>query len=696
MSEKKIISIIIVNYNVRDFLMHALESIQRALKGIPAEIFVVDNASVDGSVEMLKNTFPEVTIIENKSNIGFAAANNLAIRKSCGEFIVLINPDTVVQEDTFSSLINFMNNYPDAGASTCKILNPDGSFSVDSRHSIPTPMTAFWKQIGLSKLFPKSKVFARYNLTYLDENEMNQVDAISGSFMFIRRTTYKDVGLLDEDYFMYCEDVDYCYRITQAGWKIYFVPDSSLIHYKGESTRKNNIDYAVNFNRSLYLFYKKHFHQKYFALVGWLILLAVFFRGVFIYIKNSVISNFSYILDILLINLVILLTFIVRFELKTGFSFHDFFNHYIIINLLATLIFSVAAFSLDLYKTYKYSLIKIFKTNFATFFILSALTFFMKQFGFSRMVVVISAFFSTIVMMTWRILVRRYWRGARSMLGRDILKRRTVLVGTDKKTENLIKKIKQYVQTGIDLVGLISLSKKEVGKKIKNVPVVTTLDKMKDYIRLEKVDQVIFSTHNITYEMIIKTMSKIGSSGVEYKIIPQNLEMIIGKASIERFADYQLLDIEYAIGKPFNRILKRSFDLIVSALILSVTLPLWVIPMLFHWKTKKTFPVWGEKSETVAIIQFGEFPLRGSLNKLLLIIYILRGRLSFVGAPFREVKDKYPLYFYKPGLYGLLQINENRLESNEEKERYELYYLKNQNIWLDLEIILKSLFQRSG
>ncbi len=696
MSEKNLVSIIIVNYNVRDFLMHALESIQRALQDISAEIFVVDNASVDGSVEMLKNTFPEVLIIENKSNVGFAAANNLAIQKSSGEYIVLINPDTVVQEDTFTSLISFMSDHPDAGAATCKILNPNGSFSIDSRHSIPTPMTAFWKQIGLSKLFPKSKTFARYNLTYLDENEINQVDAISGSFMFIRRAAYEDVGLLDEDYFMYCEDVDYCYRITQSGWKIYYVPDSSLIHYKGESTKKNNIDYVINFNRSLYLFYKKHFHQKYFALVGWLILLGVFLRGTFIYIKNSIISNFSFLLDIFLINLVILLTFIVRFEFKSGFSFDEFFNHYIIINLLATMIFSIAAFSLDLYKTYRFSLVKIFKTNFATFFILSALTFFMKQFGFSRMVVVIAAFFSTLVMMVWRLMVRRYWRGAGSTLGRDILKRRTVLVGTDKRTENLIEKIKQHVKTGIDLVGLVSLSTKEVGEKIKNVPIVTTVDNMKEYIRLEKVDQVIFSTHNIAYETIIKTMSMIGSSNVEYKIIPQNLEVIIGKASVERFTDYQLLDIDYAIGKPYNRILKRAFDLIGSVIVLLITLPIWSILLLIRWRSFKTFYIWGENSEKVAIKQSWKNPFSGLLNKLLLHIYIFKGRLSFVGAPFRIIKDIQPIYYYKPGLFGLLQSNESRLESNKEREQYELYYLKNQNIWLDLEIIIKSLIQGSG
>ena len=376
----KKLSIIIVNYNVQDFLMHTLESIQRAVLNITHEIFVVDNASVDGSVEMIKNRFPNVNLIENQINKGFASANNQAMKVSLGEYIILINPDTVVQEDTFSRLIEFMENHPDAGAATCKILNPDGSFSVDSRHSIPTPMTAFWKQIGFHRLFPKSKIFARYNLTYLDEDEIYPVDAISGSFMFIRRAAFEKVGYLDEDYFMYCEDVDYCYRITRSGWKVYYAPVSDIIHYKGESTKKNNLDYILNFNKSLYLFYKKHFHKKYFSFFSWIILVGIFLRGVFVYLKNFFISHFSYILDLLLINVIILSTFIIRYNLKTGFSIEDFLNEYIVINILATAIFSGVAFSLDLYRRYKFSLIPIFKTNFTTFFILSALTFFLKQF----------------------------------------------------------------------------------------------------------------------------------------------------------------------------------------------------------------------------------------------------------------------------------------------------------------------------
>jgi GT2 family glycosyltransferase/lipopolysaccharide/colanic/teichoic acid biosynthesis glycosyltransferase len=690
----KKLSIVIVNYNVQDFLMQTLESIQRAVINISHEIFVVDNASVDGSVEMVKNRFPGVNLIENRINKGFASANNQAMKNSSGEFIILINPDTVVQEDTFTRLIEFMNDHPDAGVATCKILNPDGSFSVDSRHSIPTPMTAFWKQIGFHRLFPKSRIFARYNLTYLNEDEIYPVDAISGSFMFIRRSAFEQVGYLDEDYFMYCEDVDYCYRITRSGWKVYYAPVSDIIHYKGESTKKDNLDYVLNFNKSLYLFYKKHFHKKYIAFFTWIILVGIFFRGLFVYTKNFFIRHFSYILDLLLINAIIFITFIIRYNLKSGFLIEDFLNEYIVINILATAIFSGVAFSLDLYRRYKFSLIQIFKTNFTTFFFLSALTFFLKQFAFSRMVVVISAFLSTIIMILWRVLVRRNWRGAQVLLGQNILQQRTVLVGTDEKTSNLVKKVKTYVRSGLNLIGIISLSPDEVGKKIHGVSVVTTLDKMKDYIHLEKINQIIFSTHSISYEKIIKTMSQIGNTGVDYKIVPQNLEIIIGKSSVERLTDYQLVDIDYAIGNAYNRVIKRLFDILFSTTVLIPTAPIWIIPLVVL-RIRKTFVnIWGENGEKEKVIQYTKSPFHGFLNKLFLFYYIFTGRLSCVGAPLRQIKEKEPNYYYKPGIFGLTQLNLNHIDSVSQEEKYDLFYLKNQNIWLDLEIILKSVFKR--
>ncbi len=387
------ITVIIVNYNVKEYLAHSLFSIQRALKGIPSEIIVVDNNSVDGSISLLKSKFSEVILIENKENLGFGKANNQAIQLARGEFVVLINPDTVVQEDTFLKLLEFFDQHPPAGAVTCKIINPDGTFSIDCRHSIPTPSIALWKVLGLSKLFPRSRIFGQYNLTYLDENQTYQVPAISGSFMMIRRQVLDTVGLFDERFFMYCEDIDLCHRINESGYQIYYVPTTQIVHYKGESTKKDRLDYVVAFNKSLYLFFQKYYAPKSIFLFRWFIVLGILLRGGTIYVKNFLVNQFPIILDTVLLNIFILLSFIIRMGYDRGFFWEDFFNQFWVINVLATLIFWSIAFYLEIYPHRRFSVQSILKANVITFLLLAALTFFLKQFAFSRAVTIMTFFF---------------------------------------------------------------------------------------------------------------------------------------------------------------------------------------------------------------------------------------------------------------------------------------------------------------
>ncbi|PJC57545.1 MAG: glycosyl transferase, partial [Ignavibacteria bacterium CG_4_9_14_0_2_um_filter_37_13] len=230
------LSIIIVNYNVKEFLQNLLTSLSKAVANLSSEIIVVDNGSDDGSVELLRNKFPQVTLISNEENLGFSKANNLGLRIAKGKNLLLLNPDTIVQEDTFEKLIKFFEEHQDAGMIGCKILNPDGTLQLACRRSFPGPWTSFCKVSGLSTMFPKSKIFARYNLTFLDEDQSYEVDAISGSFMMVRREVFENIGGLDEQFFMYGEDLDWCYRVQKTGWKVYYVHETTIIHYKGEST----------------------------------------------------------------------------------------------------------------------------------------------------------------------------------------------------------------------------------------------------------------------------------------------------------------------------------------------------------------------------------------------------------------------------------------------------------------------------
>ena len=252
------LSVIIVNYNVKFYLEQCLESVRRASQGLQVEVYVVDNLSTDGSVAYLRERFPDVTFVANQENVGFARANNQAIRQSKGRYVLLLNPDTIVGEDTLARMVEFMDAHPEAGGTGAYMLNADGSFAPESRRGLPTPFVAFCKMVGLTKLFPKSRLLGRYYMGYLDANEVNEIEAISGACMMLRREALDKVGLLDEDFFMYGEDIDLSYRVLKGGYKNYFIP-TRMLHYKGESTVKSSYRYAYTFYQAMRLFFRKHY-----------------------------------------------------------------------------------------------------------------------------------------------------------------------------------------------------------------------------------------------------------------------------------------------------------------------------------------------------------------------------------------------------------------------------------------------------
>lgn len=271
------LSIIIVNYNVKYFLEQCLCSVRAALGGMEAEVFVVDNNSTDSSLDYLRPRFPEVIFIANADNPGFAKANNQAIRQSTGEYVLLLNPDTVIGEENLRSLCFFMDEHPEAGGIGVKMLDGHGVFLPESKRSFPSPWVSFCKIFGLSKLFPKSKLFARYSLPYLSENREHKVEVLAGAYMFMRREALDKVGLLDEAFFMYGEDIDLSYRIVQGGYKNYYLPER-ILHYKGESTKQGDMKYIKSFYGAMLIFYRKYYPHS-----GWVmrlfIRLAVWLKG---------------------------------------------------------------------------------------------------------------------------------------------------------------------------------------------------------------------------------------------------------------------------------------------------------------------------------------------------------------------------------------------------------------------------------
>ncbi len=254
------LSVVIVSYNVKYYLEQCLRSLRKACCGVEAEVWVVDNASTDGTVGYLRPRFPEVKWIENAENMGFSRANNMAILQAAGEYVLLLNPDTIVGETVLTGCLRFLEEHPAVGATGVAMLKDDGGFAWESRRGLPTPFTSFCKMSGLCALFPHSRTFGKYYMRYLDKEKPASIEVISGAFNMLRRSALGKVGLLDEDFFMYGEDIDLSYRLLQAGYENYYLP-FQILHYKGESTHKSSFRYVHVFYKAMLTFFDKHYRR---------------------------------------------------------------------------------------------------------------------------------------------------------------------------------------------------------------------------------------------------------------------------------------------------------------------------------------------------------------------------------------------------------------------------------------------------
>lgn len=261
------VSIIIVNYNTKDLLKQTIDSVLKTTTGIEYEIIVVDNDSRDGSIQMVREEYPEVLLIANNGNLGYAKANNIGIKKSSGRYTLLLNSDTVVAKDCIKSCMKYMDENKKVGALGCKVELLNGELDRACKRGFPTPQASLYYMLKLDKLYPNSKRFGQYNLTYLPNDKINEVDVLVGAFMMVRHEAILKVGLLDEEFFMYGEDIDWCYRIKEAGYKNIYYPLAKITHYKGASSKKRRLMTIYEFHRAMYLFYNKHYRKKYNFLV---------------------------------------------------------------------------------------------------------------------------------------------------------------------------------------------------------------------------------------------------------------------------------------------------------------------------------------------------------------------------------------------------------------------------------------------
>ncbi|MFA6456702.1 MAG: glycosyltransferase [Bacteroidota bacterium] len=657
------ISVVIVNYNVREFLNNALISLFRALEGYTAEVFVVDNASDDGSVELIQKNFPQVKLIANSFNAGFAKANNQALAQSQGKYLLLLNPDTLIQEDTFEKLIGFFHSHTDAGMVGCKILNPDGSLQLSCRRSFPTPWTAFTKTFGLSTLFPKSKLFARYNLTYLDPDKTYEVDAVSGSFMMITREVYQKIDGLDEKFFMYGEDLDWCYRVQQAGWKVYYVPTTSIIHYKGESTKRSDIDELKVFYNAMRLFVRKHHAGS--PLLETFIYSGIYIRKILADIGRMIRPAGIALLDMVIVFATILIGEYIR---KNGIFTLPAYAYPWAYSIPA-LIVSSSLMMYGVYSEFKLSVSRSFAAVLTGFTIIAALVAFEKDFAFSRMIMLISGALSMLFIPGWRLVLRLIGFGEHSSRT-TLFGRRTLIVGVQQSGQDILRKLRAKVGGGYSVVGFIDINRKHVGERVMDIEIVGSIETIAKVIQEQHISEVIFSSDAVTYSTILNIIANNRNRFVNFRLVPNNLEVIIGKPSIDQLDEIPFIEIEYNIGKLGNRIIKRSFDIAVSLFFL-----ISIAPFVYF------------------IGIFARMPMAKLKKTVSSMPRVLFGSMSIVGFPFNGAGST-SIFRGKPGLTGLIQIQNETALSVEEREQYDLYYAKNQSLMLDLEIIVKTLQKR--
>ncbi|HEX7321198.1 MAG TPA: glycosyltransferase [bacterium] len=677
------LSIIIVNYNVKHFLEQCLMAIEKARHGLQVEIFVVDNASVDGSQGLLKKKFPYVKLIENHKNLGFSKANNQALRQANAAYILMLNPDTLIQEDTLITLKKFLDEHPQTGAVGCKLINPDGTFQIACRRSIPTPWIAFTRIVGLSKIFPKSPVFGKYNLTYLDPDLQHEVDVLSGSLMMVRKDIISRIGYFDEDYFMYGEDIDLCYRIKKAGMKVFYVPTTKAIHYKGESTKKGEFPFISNFYTAMLLFINKHFKNHYSIVLKLLLIAGIYIRAAVAYLYLMFKSLLPSLIDAVLVVACIYLS--IKIWLP-----HYSLERFGVIYPIYTVIWLVSMYLAGAYHARgKYHIKPVLNGTLFGLLLNATFTYFFNQFAYSRVVVIISFLLITAVLSTWRLLYRvlipQAMKHSLSKL------RRVIIVGVGKEGERILKKLRTRPDLPFEICGFVDFDENNIGKEIDGTEVLATTENIKDLIRVEKIDDIIFSSDRLTNVQILETIANAQGSGVVFRIVPHKLEFIIAKSVVDEFDSMPLLDF-LNVYDPVDSMVKRFIDIFVSFLVSTVTAPLVLINWLIGARLISDRII-TEKGQIKEIMQYKRgIPF---LKNVPLFWHIFKGTISLVGAEYINPHTTTRRPVYKSGITGLNQLRAKQKKkqlTQQEKDYYDLYYLRNRSVITDLQILIKSIF----
>jgi O-antigen biosynthesis protein len=603
------------------------------LPGQEVEVFVVDNNSVDDSNEVVLRKFPQAILIANQENLGFSKANNQAMRLAKGEYILLLNPDTVVQESTFEKVMKFMDAHPDAGGLGVHMVDGNGQFLPESKRGLPTPAVSFYKIFGISRIFKKSARFNKYHLGHLSKNATHEVDILSGAFMLMRKSLLDKIGLLDEAFFMYGEDIDLSWRIIQAGYKNYYFHDTTIIHYKGESTKKGSLNYVYVFYNAMVIFAQKHFSQKNARVFSWCINLAIWLRALV-----AVAVRFVKGLALPLWDIVVLFGCWELARFAYASSRDKIYQDTLVVPLMLffCLIWTVALFFGGGYdKPYRpMKTVRPVVMGAALIFIFYSLL--PENMRFSRALIVIGTVIALAVFALHRMLLRR-WLAKGGELSE--------ITGIMGHADEVNRVQKMFIGEATE------------GTVVTIAPA-CSLERLRDYITIHKLGRLVFCARDVSSSQIIGFMTAVSDLQIEMKIAPPESLFMIGSNSIEKSGDIAILDVN-SITLPQNKRIKLLVDTILSM----VSLIVW--PLCF-WMVKN--PVgW----------------LKNSCSVLL-------GRRTWVGPDVRLIEsDKLAKMYIKPAvIHPSMGMGLEKL-SQEALVKINTLYIKDYNPWRDLRLMWK-------
>ncbi len=646
------LSVIIVNYNVRHFLEQALISVQRAAESIDTEIFVVDNNSTDTSIEMLRARFPSVNLIQNKINKGFAVANNQAYTFCKGEYILLLNPDTIVSEDTFKKCISKMDSDFSLGALGVKAIDGSGFFLPESKRGFPTPWVAFCKAFGLATFFPKSKLFNHYYLGFLSPDASNEVEILVGSFMFLRNAAIEKMKvLLDESYFMYGEDIDLSYRILKSGYKNYYLAETTIIHYKGESTKKGSLNYVHTFYNAMIIFARKNLPRSNAWLYIALIQIAVWFRALLTLLSYFFKTHFLPLLDSVLI---IIGLFYLR-SIWSNFYFSDssyIKPHIFLVNsIIYTIIWLGSVFFSGGYDN-PIAMRRVLR-GIVIGTILNASVYGLLNLSYrsSRMILLLGGI--------WAFLATVFVRWLASVFNKNIFlnetqaDRKLVIVSDGEEMERT-KKIWLNKNANGYFLGAVSINNFSF-----ETETLGNISDLEEIVKLYKPDDLIFCAATLPYQSIIKNFEQLQTHKINLTILNADSEILIGSTHKNMRADlyeYQ----NYKISTRAARRNKRLLDVLLALLIFILS------PILFFLGFKR------------------------ALFFVSSAVEVLKNKKTWIGYIGYTTTD---LPFLKPNIFpnARLHAKNNTLPIELTKDKLNKLYAKNYSIQTDLSVFFQAL-----